>query len=138
MKKKEKEEEKNFQDCFSASFFLFFFALCREYVGRSRLSTYLWPTFRSSERLALLPVKIDENCFSIRFTSLIYHHVTRIGAFFLFFLFFFYAERQRSKRSSLPYPFHIRETKRRRKRRRRRKRKSKRRESKRWKATAAL
>lgn len=54
------------------AFLSLFFALCKEYVPRSKFSTYLWPTFCAGERLALLPAKIDENCFSSRFTSLIF------------------------------------------------------------------
>lgn len=92
-RERKKRKEKNSRIVSPPLFF--FFALCREYVRRSRLSTYLWPTFRSSERLALLPVKIDENCFSIRFASLIYFMSPELARFFFFFFFFFYAYRRK-------------------------------------------
>lgn len=53
-----------------------FETLCREYVPQSRFSAYLWPTFRLGERLALLLMKIEENCFPSRFTSLMFPDLT--------------------------------------------------------------
>lgn len=96
---------------------LFFSLFVKNTFDGVELFTYLWPTFRSSERLALLPVKIDENCFSIRFTSRFFSFLSRPTQIC-----------QRNVANCLPYILLTEEKE--------KEKKKKRRESKRWKATA--